>query len=202
MADWIEIGKRYVLSNGTITAPIERTSPFSAFGDTHPFCAKTGPKTNTLWTRDGVNLGDSDLNIMDGVDEMPETVAEFIARNKVKFGDELTDGAHTWKYTKYIQRQSHLGYLSPMRSGGRNVNGSCIVSGGSLGVVHIPNLKRKPQTVRVYKWVVKFLDVAQPVVSEQHYPNEAQLHAAYKSNIQWVARLDQCHEDKEVECDC
>lgn len=72
MTDWIEIGKRYVLSNGTITEPVERTSPLSVFSDTHPFCAKTNDQYRViLWDRNGVSLDNDDFNIMDGVDEMP-----------------------------------------------------------------------------------------------------------------------------------
>lgn len=68
---WIEIGKYYVLSNGTEVGPIERTSPFSVFGDSHPFTVKVLGKCEVMfWDKDGISFDDNDFNIMDERDEV------------------------------------------------------------------------------------------------------------------------------------
>lgn len=77
VAQWIEIGKRYVLSDGRITEPLERTPAQAICGDTHPYTSHVpGIAARLHWDREGKSFS-RELDIVDehilvDVNEMKE----------------------------------------------------------------------------------------------------------------------------------
>lgn len=139
-----------------------------------------------------------------------KTVLEVIRDLKAKPGDELTDGVRTWTIRSYkderAPRESTVSFYLRQHQEGVHLADGPALTGAFLHFIAIPGLRRKPKTVRMYRYILQKTDAKEPALSEHHYPDGCFQHISGPPHelreAVWYKKLEKCFKDVEIDCDC